>query len=81
MEEIRKCLICGKTYTAIRPNAKYCGESCADFAFKAKRQEREKKAKEKRKSEKKKTNSISEIEIKARDAGMTYGHYVAKMSV
>lgn len=82
MKETRKCVVCGKKYTAIRGNQKYCGSECEKIATLKQVEVRNKKLKvERRRKKKKKNQDIIDIAIAAREAGMSYGQYVAKMGL
>ena len=62
---ISKCEWCGKEFD--RRNAqRYCGPECKSAAMRKSKQ-------------KKKGNSITDIAVAARAAGMTYGEYVARV--
>ncbi|MCI5874476.1 MAG: hypothetical protein PUJ55_10890 [Clostridiales bacterium] len=87
----RKCLICGKSLDGTN-RRKYCSDKCSDKASKQnekswKKREREaerteKKAQEQRRRVKpEKKNSIVDVAIAARKAGMSYGQYVGKMGL
>lgn len=65
------CEVCGKEVNRGR-NGRYC-EECADEI----RRERKRNA-TKKKSAPPKPGSLSEISRKAKEAGMTYGKYVAQ---
>lgn len=78
MREFRRCAMCNKLFITSNVNAKYCSLDCrtegkkeAVSAFK----QRAKAAKEAKKRGKK--QSVTEIAVAARKAGMTYGQYVA----
>jgi len=83
MKETRKCVVCGKTYIAIRYNSKYCSDSCYDTGLREKERirDREKRKKEEAERQKKADNrkSISDYTAAARAAGLSYGQYVAQM--
>lgn len=77
MREFRRCAVCNKLYIATRGNAKYCSAECrreVDYASK-------RAYKAEHKKPRKKKQSITEIAIEARKAGMTYGQHVAKMGL
>lgn len=78
MREFRRCVVCNKLYIATRANAKYCSATCREIGtseLKSAYREQQKVAKPKRK----KKQSVTEIAVAARKAGMTYGQYVAMM--
>lgn len=82
MAEIRTCPICGREFVTER--RRYCSESCSREA-RGKQQKtynREMSRKPEQVSTKprvksKKENSLQELARKAREAGMSYGQYVA----
>ena len=77
MREFRRCLMCNKLYIATRSNAKYCSAACrreVDYASKRAYRAEDTKPREKK-------QSITDIAVAARQAGMTYGQYVAKMGL
>lgn len=74
-----RCPICGRTFTLSKVRLEYCSVACRD---KAHRQELQKQyavrpAIERRKRIKT-SLSLTEIAKLAREAGMTYGEYVAR---
>lgn len=78
MREFRRCTVCDKLYIATRANAKYCSATCREKGtteLKAIYRKQQSVDKPKRK----KKQSVTEIAVAARKAGMTYGQYVAKM--
>lgn len=78
----KKCAICGTFFIAQRSNAKYCSELCALNGREEVRKKRERAAAERKKEETKKKKvkreTIAEVAVAARAAGLTYGQYVAK---
>lgn len=80
----KKCEICGKLFDAWNNRQKFCSDDCR---YKHKLQQgavfREvyKSQEQKQKSRKKKKPTLTEISAAARQAGMTYGQYVAKMGL
>ena len=82
MAKIKTCPICGREFVAER--RRYCSEGCSREARieNQKRANREMSRKPRPVSavprgKPKKENSLQEIARKAREAGMTYGQYVA----
>jgi len=83
------CAYCGKTFEHNNTQTKYCGNECRAAVQREQnlrhrrkyldRQATKPKAKRKPKIEKPKT--LSEIAAAAREAGMTYGEYVAKYGI
>lgn len=86
MIEKKICTCCKKKFIPNHSNQKYC---CKECSKEMNRQNNQRyyaeigkyKEKEKRHPKKKKSLSISEIEKMAREAGMSYGMYIAKMGV
>lgn len=88
MSELKPCKQCGKLFQPIRSTHVYC---CGDCNRKAEKErykkrvkynaekQREYKAKKKLEEaeKKRKKNALNEMAKKAREAGMTYGQYVA----
>ena len=66
---IKKCVICGKTYESISARALTCGKPC--------RNERNRKIHEERRNQTHNNSDISSVLEKTREAGMSYGKYVA----
>lgn len=90
MSELKPCKVCGKLFKSIRSTHVYCSGDCnrkaerqrqkRDLKYNAEKQ-REYKAKKKlEKAEKeRKKHALTEMAKKAREAGMSYGQYVAMM--
>lgn len=77
MRTIRKCVVCGKAYEATY-NSKYCGVECRQIMnSELQKKWREEKAKPKKPRKKKET--VVDIAAKAKEMGLTYGQYVARM--
>ena len=74
MEKVRICPVCGREVTD--RNRKYCCEECSKKGY-IRNQIRLKEEKEKRAGRQKRESSLQELARKAREAGMTYGQYVA----
>ena len=82
MEKVRICPVCGGNVTD--RNRKYCCEECSKKGYirnqikrNKERDKRLKKEKEKRAGRQKRESSLQELARKVREAGMTYGQYVA----
>ena len=80
--KIKNCIVCGKELPLQKRT--YCSNACA-LTMKTKKQMEENKseykkpkAEEKPKVIKKKVLSLDEVSKLAREAGLTYGQYVAK---
>ena len=65
----KKCIICGKEFETISAAALTCGTQC--------RNERSRKIHEERRNQTHNNSDISSVLEKAREAGMSYGKYVA----
>lgn len=78
-----ECLVCGAIFTKLTPNHNYCSAQCREIAQKRKdanlAAERKKIRAKSRKQEAKPKKTLSEIAREAREHGMQYGQYVAKM--
>lgn len=68
------CELCGEKFLSYRSNIKYCSDACRNEAKKGydsvKRQRGEVTTP---------SSTLAEINQQARDAGMSYGQYVAKL--
>lgn len=77
MKEIRKCVVCGKTFTGKKTTAKYCSEECSYTAYKEMQRIRDRNKRKKELAERRKKadnrKSISDYAAEARAAGMSYG--------
>ena len=78
--KVRKCA-CGKLFTVIYSNTRYCSDECREESKRMRYREtcsvnNEIKRAE-RKARKNKQKSISNIAAEAKKAGMSYGEYVA----
>ena len=71
------CKWCGKTITR-HGNTNYCSSKCRLLAQAEKKRNSTKSAK-KRIAEEKRKNSLSEVAKRARECGLTYGQYMAKI--
>lgn len=81
MKEVRKCIICNKYYVTTTQNAKYCSGTCRKMADKETKKKSKANKKEQIENRKNMQQSIIDIAVLARKAGMTYGQYVAKMGL
>lgn len=81
MKVTKQCTICGASYETTNIHAKYCSDVCRKKA--SKEMHRRSRAKQKEELERKKNmqQNIIDIAVLARQAGMTYGQYVAKMGL
>lgn len=68
----KKCDYCKKDFYAANHNKKYCSKEC----MKAAQKERDKARYEEKKKELERP-TLTEINRRAREAGMSYGQYVA----
>lgn len=68
----KKCEYCKKDFYAARHNTKYCGPAC----MKAAQKERDKERYEAQRKELERP-SLAEVNRMAREAGMSYGKFVA----
>ena len=85
MVEIRICAVCGNPFEAHRENEVCCSTECKQARRRQQCRQYDKEDAQKRKFEAEKRkklssgkNSLTEIAIEARKAGMTYGQYVAQ---
>lgn len=67
---IKKCVICGKTYESTSARALTCGKPCRNEY--QRRKDREKKSVKTCRN-----STLDDVLRKAREAGMSYGKYVA----
>lgn len=77
MEVKVNCIMCGKTFTAKRSDAKCCSKHCKNERMKVTARER-RKAMKNEKAEKQ-NNTLIETVSKARELGMSYGKYKAML--
>ena len=68
----KKCVICGKEYKSISVRALTCGKDCRN-------EYRRRKDREKRSVKTCRNSTLDNVLGKAREAGMSYGKYVAMM--
>lgn len=77
----KKCAYCGKEFTGLH-SRRYCSEECKKLGYTERlRKEAEKKKQNRKKPARKKgkpNQEIIDIAVLARQAGMTYGQYVAQ---
>lgn len=70
----KKCKYCGKEFNSTKNDRRYCSDECR------KKSQLEMSKKRRKGAHIKKPNAaVVDIAVKAREAGMTYGQYVAKM--
>lgn len=78
MKITKNCALCGKPFTAVTANSKYCSNKC----YRTMNREMSaswKKEQVTKPKKRKKDKTIVDLAVEARKAGMTYGQYVAKM--
>lgn len=75
------CDRCGKQFYGCRHDVRYCSDECLKEATKDRAKELRQIRHEAKRVRREKQQSITQIAIKARQAGMTYGQYVAKMGL
>lgn len=82
MKEVKKCVICRKLFIAEKVNVKCCSKECGHINQMNMSREYHKREREAAAPGKKsKKNSLTDVAVAARNAGMTYGQYVAKMGL
>lgn len=81
MREERKCVYCGMPYIATRRNAKYCSDICRRIETLRNAKVLRDKAKDEKAMKMAKQRSIIDLAKEAKNAGLTYGQYVAKMGL
>ena len=67
----KKCVICGKEYKSISVRALTCGKDCRNAYNREKRREQREKTHS--------NGNLNDVLEKAREAGLSYGKYVAMM--
>jgi predicted nucleic acid-binding Zn ribbon protein len=80
----KKCGVCGKDFDGWNKNQKYCSEECKHVSHLQRGEMYRENARlkaEQKKEEAKKKKALEEIAMAARNAGMTYGQYVARMGL
>ena len=79
-DKIEICPVCGKEFNKWKGGRVYCSDKCRNMYHAKRHNEMFKKEPEVKKKKKvKKGKTISQISAEAREAGMTYGQYVAAM--
>lgn len=73
----KQCIVCGRQYETTSFRGQTCGSACARIKQNA--YEREKYRQKRRKCLEK--NTLSGVAKKAKEAGMSYGEYVARKQV
>lgn len=85
--DVKKCELCGKEFEPNRSYQVYCSKKCQhkkshQYSAMYKQACKEKKNKEKLAGKKKENAlSLTAINTAAREAGMNYGEYVARMGL
>ena len=87
--ETRKCKICGTEFETSHYSKICCSKECAKENYKIISREHQRRITEmnrlerekNKKQPKKKTMSVTDIAVKAKAAGMSYGQYVATMNM
>lgn len=74
---IKNCKYCGNRFSTHRSNAKYCCERCR-YEAKKKMDRESYKSPHIQEQPKNKNANLIEINRRAREAGMSYGKYVAQ---
>ena len=77
----KTCAICGKEFLAQRITKICCSTDCSKKRNNEMVKSIQKKARSQKSKKPKKKETLSEIAVKARKAGMTYGQYVAMMGL
>lgn len=72
-----KCECCGAAFTTTSPRKKYCGDRCRTRMSEQFKRERPRKPRPKAEKKKEPHAEMIEIDRRAKEAGMTYGKYVA----
>ena len=75
----KNCQMCGNVFIPRAPSQKYCCRQCARKAEIESNRKSETKKKNKKSGQHQK--AAAEIATKAREAGLSYGQYVAKMGL
>ena len=76
-----KYIKCGKEFYPERKGQMYCCEKCRNNQNKDNARERERQKREELKNMRNKKSSLMDISNKARELGMSYGMYVARMEM
>lgn len=77
----KNCARCGKQFYGCRQDVRYCCVECQKEATKERAKELRQIKQEEMRKRRDRQQSIAQIAIKARQAGMTYGQYVAQMGL
>ena len=80
----KKCGVCGKEFDGWNKNQRYCSDACKNEAHRQRGEIYRANARlkeEQKKAEANKKKALEEIATAARNAGMTYGQYVARMGL
>ena len=84
MGKISVCQVCGKEFEITGSRRKYCSKKCSEKGYRIdqnrrskERNQREREKRQRTAGRTKKLSPLDEVARKAREAGMTYGQYVA----
>ncbi len=75
---LRTCKICDKQFVSKHHSTTLCGPKCKEENKKRNAENSRKRIKEIERKGKKKRETIIDIAVKAKEAGMSYGQYVAR---
>ena len=78
MGEVRRCVVCNKSFVVNTPNKKCCSNECTKIKNRMNSARYNKEIKGNN-NKTKKSLSFTDIAVKARQAGMSYGKYVAML--
>jgi hypothetical protein len=73
--------VCNNLYVATRTDSKTCSKVCSKQLNRISSKRINEKTRERQRQEKRKKMMLDDIAVEARNAGMTYGKYVAKMGL
>ena len=79
VQRIVQCKICGKEFTTVLNRKKCCSEECVKKNSKINQEIWWNKQKGIKPKKKEKKLTVTQIAVMAKQAGMTYGQYVARM--
>lgn len=80
----KKCAVCGNEFMGWNKKQKFCGEECKrknELRMGEIYRERARLKTKENKTVQKKKQALNDISMAARNAGMTYGQYVARMGL
>ena len=75
---LRVCKICEKQFTSKHHSTTICSPECKKESVRINREKTSKNIKEIGRRKNKKSDTIIDIAVKAKEAGMSYGQYVAR---